>query len=177
MKKTNLRLIGAIVIGAIGFFLLMRYIAIPTGVHNTQINFAEGWLSLVTAIFGPIVGLIVALVGHTLNDFSRYDSAWWSWVIADGLFGLLLGLATQRLHLANGTLTVKKIIAFNIWQLIANVIAWLIIAPLGDILIYGEPAKKVFIQGATATGVNFATVAVFGTLLLVGYNKIFKLKN
>lgn len=55
--------------------------------------------------------------------------------------------------------------------MLANIVAWSIIAPLGDILIYSEPATKVFLQGFVSTGVNFLSVAILGSLLLVAYNK------
>ena len=43
------------------------------------------------------------------------------------------------------------------------------IAPLGDILIYNEPANKVFVQGVVATISNGLTVAIAGTVLLLAY--------
>ncbi|AOT56820.1 ECF-type riboflavin transporter substrate-binding protein [Weissella soli] len=169
--KLSTRNVVATGIGAAVFFILFKFVAIPTGVANTQINVAEAWLALITAIFGPIVGALVAFIGHTLNDAVSYGSVWWSWVIADALFGLLLGLMTQRLALADGNLTTSKLIQFNIWQLIANVIAWAVVAPLGDILIYGEPAKKVFLQGAVTVGANFLSITILGTILLIAYNR------
>jgi energy-coupling factor transport system substrate-specific component len=55
-------------------------------------------------------------------------------------------------------------------QIIGNVIAWLIIAPVLDILIYQEPVKLVFTQGAVAALMNSVSVGVFGTLLLIAYS-------
>lgn len=169
-KKNNLNSITGVVatgIGAAVFFVLMKFVAIPTGVPNTQINVAEGWLALIAGLFGPVVGLFVGLIGHTLNDLT-YGSPWWSWVLADGM---LLGLAKRQLDVRYGTLTTAKLVTFNIWQIIANVIAWVVIAPLGDILIYREPAAKVFLQGTVAAGTNAISVAVIGTILLVAYSK------
>lgn len=170
-KGLSTRSVVATGIGAAVFLILFKFVAIPTGIPNTQINVAEAWLSLITAIFGPIVGGLVAFIGHALNDAISYGSVWWTWVIADALFGVILGLAVQKLKLTNGDLTTKKLVAFNIWQLLANIAAWSIIAPLGDILIYSEPATKVFLQGFVSTGVNFLSVAILGSLLLVAYNK------
>ena len=39
------------------------------------------------------------------------------------------------------------IIRFNIGQVVAHLLSWAVIAPVLDILIYGEPANKVFVQG------------------------------
>jgi len=40
-----------------------------------------------------------------------------------------------------------------------------------DILIYAEPANKVFTQGLVAGASNIVTTAVVGTLLCFGYTK------
>jgi len=53
--------------------------------------------------------------------------------------------------------------------LLANAFVWLLVAPIGDILIYSEPVNKVFVQGFVATLSNGVTVAVAGTLLLLAY--------
>lgn len=171
-KKTGLsvRSVVATGIGAAVFFILMKYIAIPTGVPNTNVNVAEGWLALIAGLFGSVVGFLVGVIGHTITD-ATYGAPWWSWVLADGVFGLLLGLSKRFLDLEGGDLSTKKLVQFNVWQIIANVIAWLIVAPIGDILIYKQPASKVFLQGAAATIVNILSVAIIGSILLVAYIK------
>ena len=37
---------------------------------------------------------------------------------------------------------IKQAILFNITQIIANVVAWFIVAPTLDIVIYMDPAKR-----------------------------------
>ncbi|SCB83923.1 ECF-type riboflavin transporter substrate-binding protein [Weissella bombi] len=170
-KGLSTRSVVATGIGAAVFLILFKFVAIPTGIPNTQINVAEAWLSLLAAIFGPVVGGLVAFIGHALNDAISYGSVWWTWVIADALFGVILGWAVKKMNLTNGDLTTKKLVGFNVWQLVANLIAWSVIAPLGDVLIYSEPATKVFLQGFVSTGINFVSVGILGSLLLVAYNK------
>ena len=81
------------------------------------------------------------------------------------------GFAIKRLQLTNGDFTTRKAVLFNVWQLIGNIVAWSIVAPLGDILIFSEPATKVFLQGFVATGVNFVSTLILGTIILAAYNK------
>ncbi len=50
-------------------------------------------------------------------------------------------------------------------------LAWGVIAPVLDILIYSEAANKVFAQGLVAGIANSITIAIAGTLLLVVYAK------
>ena len=61
---------------------------------------------------------------------------------------------------------------FNVVQVIANALAWILLAPVLDILIYAEPAKKVFTQGILAFIGNIIVAAVLGTLLAFAYSKI-----
>ena len=43
--------------------------------------------------------------------------------------------------------------------------------PYGDILIYSEPASKVFAQGILSAAINSLTIAIGGSLLLAVYSK------
>ena len=61
---------------------------------------------------------------------------------------------------------------FNVVQVIGNLIAWVVVAPVLDILIYAEPVKKVFAQGAAAFVANIIAVGVLGTILTAAYSKI-----
>ena len=65
----------------------------------------------------------------------------------------------------------KDIILYNVWQIVANALSWLLLAPVLDIVIYGEPAGYVFTQGAIATLTNAISSGVIGTLLLLVYSK------
>ena len=65
----------------------------------------------------------------------------------------------------------KDAVLFNVFQIIGNVIAWILVAPVLDIVIYAEPAEYVFTQGVAAAIPNAITVAIFGTLLLFIYSK------
>ena len=54
-------------------------------------------------------------------------------------------------------------------QLIANGIVWAVIAPVLDILIYSEPASKVFTQGIVSAVLNAIATGLVGWLLIEGY--------
>lgn len=170
-KGLSTKAVVATGIGTAVFIILFKFLAIPTGIANTQINVAQAWLSLIASIFGPLVGGLVAFIGHALNDGISYGSIWWSWVIADGTFGVLIGFFARYLHVTSGTFTTNKIIGFNIAQIVSNIIAWLIIAPLGDIFIYSEPAAKVFTQGVVSASLNSISTAVLGTAIIAIYTR------
>ena len=90
---------------------------------------------------------------------------------ASGIVGLVIGLSKKRLNVEDGEFGRKKVIVFNIYQVIANAVAWLLVAPALDILIYAEPAKKVFTQGAVSFGFNIVMVGILGSILIATYVK------
>ena len=170
-KRSPVITVVAIGIGSALFFVLGRFVAIPSPVPNTNISTQYGLLGFMAGLYGPVVGLLIALIGHTLIDFSYGWGIWWSWVIASGVAGLLMGLSARNLALSSEQFDAKKALIFNIYQVVANIIAWAVIAPLFDILIYAEPANKVFTQGLFAGVSNIVTTAVVGTLLCFAYTK------
>jgi energy-coupling factor transport system substrate-specific component len=170
-KIVSVRTVVAIGIGAALMFVLMRFVAIPSGVPNTNLNLSAAIVAIFAAIFGPIAGLFIALIGHTLTDLTFGYGIWWSWVIADGIFGLLVGLFWKLYKIEEGEFGIKKCLVFNAIQILANVVAWVAIAPTLDILIYQEPSDKVYLQGLVAGGLNAAVVLILGSILAFGYAK------
>jgi energy-coupling factor transport system substrate-specific component len=160
----------AIGIGAALVFVLMRFVTLPSGVPNTNLNLGIAILTIFAAIFGPLAGLLIGFIGHTLTDLT-WGGVWWSWVIADALYGLLIGLFWKLYKIEEGKFTLLQAVYFNLIQIVANAIAWLGIAPVLDILIHKEPADKVFLQGLMAAALNAAVVLILGTLLAFGYSR------
>ena len=169
MKNASVKTIVAIGIGAALFFVLGRFVAIPSPVPNTNITTQYGLLGFMAALFGPIAGVLIGLIGHALIDFSYGWGIWWSWVIASGVFGVIAGISKYRLKLNEGEFGGKGAATFNIFQVIGHVVAWGIVAPVLDIVMYAEPANKVFLQGLVGGLVNIVTTAVIGTILCAAY--------
>ena len=128
--------------------------------------------AFLAAVFGPIVGGAVGILGHALGDLIFYGSVWWSWVIPEAVIGIAIGLIASKLAIKEGGFGKKAIITFNVVQVLANAVAWIVVAPALDILVYAEPANKVFVQGAYAALGNVLIIGVLGTLLAAGYAKI-----
>lgn len=170
-NKLSIRTIVAIGIGAAVFMILGRFGSIPTGIPNTSIETSYALLALMSVIYGPIAGFAIGFIGHTLKDLVFYGMPWFSWVIASGVVGLVIGFSAKRLKIDGGIFEKKQIIIFNIYQIIANALAWILVAPTLDIVIYAEPANKVYLQGTIAAISNSITVAVLATILLHTYAK------
>ena len=171
MKKFSVKTVVAIGIGAALFFVLGRFVAIPSGVPNTNITLQYAVLGLLAGMFGPIAGGLIGFIGHTLIDLSWGGSPWWSWVIASTVVGVISGIFWKKLGITEGSFGKKQIVTFILTALAAHALSWIVIAPVLDILIYAEPADKVFTQGAVAGAVNFLATAIVGTLLAIAYNK------
>ena len=169
MKKFSVKTIVAIGIGAALFFVLGRFVAIPSPVPNTSICVQYGLLAFLSVVFGPVAGGLIGLIGHALIDFSYGWGVWWSWVIASAVFGLLMGLATKVLKLEDGELGKSGLVKFNIAQVVSHIICWGGVAPVLDILIYNEPLEKLFAQGLFSGISNAVTTAIVGSLLCVAY--------
>lgn len=166
-STTNLVAVG---IGAAVFFILGRFLSIPTGVPNTSIETTYPFLALMSAIFGPMPGLLIGLIGHAIKDLTTYG-LWWSWVICSGITGLGYGIVGRSLSIKQGKFTRLNALRFNLGQIVTNIIAWGLIAPTLDILIYSEPANKVFFQGITSAALNSLAVGVLGSVLLATYSR------
>ncbi|MBE6910074.1 MAG: ECF-type riboflavin transporter substrate-binding protein [Ruminococcaceae bacterium] len=169
--KLSVKTVVAIGIGAALFFVCGRFIAIPSPVPNTSVTIQYGVLAFMAAVFGPIAGALIGLIGHALIDASWGWGIWWSWVIASAVFGGLMGFATRKMPLADGVCGSDELIRFNVTQVICHVICWGAVAPVLDILIYNEPVEKLFVQGLFSGIANAVTTAVIGSLLCVAYAK------
>ena len=170
MKNNSIKAVVATGIGAALFVIIGMFINIPL-FANTSIQLQYAVQALLAVIFGPVVGFFIGLIGHMVKDMFAGYGIWWSWVIPSGLVGLGIGFLRNRLHVEKGIFSTKDVVTFNIVQVLVNVLAWGVIAPLGDIIIFKEPASKVFVQGLLASVANALTVGVGATILLAIYAK------
>ena len=141
-------------------FVALTEVQIPLGfIPNTALQPRAALLAFLAAVFGPVVGGIVGLLGHAIGDALFYGSVWWSWVFPDAVFGILVGLFAAKYAIKDGGFEKKQIVLFNVVQVV-------------DIVIYAEPANKVFAQGAWACLGNVIIIGILGTLIAAGYSKI-----
>ena len=129
-------------------------------------------LAFLSAVFGPVVGAVIGLLGHALGDALFYGSVWWSWVFPEAVVGIAIGLLAKKLKVREGGFDGKACVLFNVVQVVANAVAWIVVAPVLDILVYAEPANKVFLQGVFAWLGNILIIGILGSLLLLAYSKI-----
>ncbi|MBD5459179.1 MAG: ECF-type riboflavin transporter substrate-binding protein [Lachnospiraceae bacterium] len=171
-SKFGIKEVVAIGIGT-ALFVALTEVQIPLGfIPNTALQPRAALMAFLAAVFGPVVGGIVGLLGHALGDALFYGSVWWSWVFPEAVAGVTIGLFAKKFAIKDGGFATKEIVLFNVIQIVANAAAWIVVAPLLDVVIYAEPASKVFAQGAWAFLGNIIIVGILGTLIAIGYSKI-----
>ena len=169
MKKFSVKTIVAIGIGAALFFVLGKFVAIPSPVPNTSVTTQYGLLAFMAVVFGPVAGALIGFIGHMLIDFAAGWGIWWSWVIASGVYGLLVGAAAKAMKIDGTQMGKANLIKFNIIQFAAHLICWMAVAPVLDVYMMGEPWDKLIAQGLMAGLGNSVTTAIVGSLLCVAY--------
>ena len=70
MKNNSIKTVVAVGIGAALFFVLGRFVAIPSPVPNTNISLQYAVLALLAAMYGPVAGGLIGFIGHALIDLS-----------------------------------------------------------------------------------------------------------
>jgi len=170
VKSFSIKTVVAIGIGAALFFLLARFVSFPI-FANTIISFQYALLAFFAVLFGPIAGLLIGLIGHVIFDMASPWGIWWSWVIVSAFVGFGFGFVLRGVRVEEGEFGMMAVIRFVIGTTAIHLVGWGLLAPVLDILIYAQPANRVFTQGLFAFIANAATTAVVGTLLLFAYSK------
>ena len=114
MKKFGIKEVVATGIGT-ALFIVLTEVQIPLGIiPNTSMQPRAAVLAFLAAVFGPVVGGIIGLLGHALGDALFYGGVWWSWVFPDAIFGILVGLFAKRFEIKAGGFNKKKVVLFNV---------------------------------------------------------------
>ena len=131
-KKFGIKHVVAMGIGT-ALFVVLTNVQIPVGfIPNTALQTRAAVLAFFSAIFGPVVGGAIGLIGHALGDAVFYGSVWWSWVFPDAVFGIIVGLFAAVLDIVIYAEPVKKVFTQGVTAFVANVI---IIGILGTLLL------------------------------------------
>ena len=101
-NNSSIKTVVAVGIGAALFFVLGRFVAIPSPVPNTNISLQYAVLALLATMYGPVAGGLIGFIGHALIDLSWGGSPWWSWVITSAFVGVVIGLFAKKLDVQEG---------------------------------------------------------------------------
>ena len=74
--NATVKRIGTIAAGSVLFFLLGRYVTIPSPIPTVNICVQYGPLAFLTVACGPLTGSMTGLIGHILIDLSGGQMFW-----------------------------------------------------------------------------------------------------
>ena len=166
--NATVKRIGTIAIGSVLFFLLGRYVTIPSPIPTVNICVQYGLLAFLAVVCGPLTGSMTGLIGHILIDLSG-GQMFWSWILATAAFGGLLGVLANVTRLDPAHRDREMLVHFNLCQVATHVVCWAGIAPVLDILFYNENMDTIFAEGLTAALSNAVTTAIVGSSMLAIY--------
>ena len=166
--NATVKRIGTIAAGSVLFFLLGRYVTIPSPIPTVNICVQYGLLAFLAVACGPMTGSMTGLIGHILIDLSG-GQMFWSWIIATAAFGGLLGVLANVTRLDPAHRDREMLVHFNLCQVATHVVCWAGIAPVLDILFYNENMDTIFAEGLTAALSNAVTTAIVGSSMLAIY--------
>ena len=134
---------------------------------NTTLKPAMAILALFSVLFGPLVGLLVGLIGHWMTDLFAGWGVWITWVIGSGIVGLVIGLfpILTKNRLERGILKHRDFVLFVCLALLGNIIGYGFSAFL-DTVFYAEPFSKVFMQLVIIASGNTVLIGVVGYFIL-----------
>lgn len=169
MKNNSpIKSIVATGIGSALFVIIGIFVNIPI-FANTSIQLQYALQALLATLFGPVTGFLVGFIGHTVKDGIQYGAVYWVWILASGIIGLVIGLFRRFYDVSKGQLSAKSLIIFNLVQLLSILVAYGVVTPVGDRILYAQDWAYLFTQSAIAGAANALTIAVGGSLLLVLY--------
>ena len=166
--NATVKRIGTIAVGSLLFFLLGRYVTIPSPIPTVNICVQYGLLAFLAVVCGPLTGSMTGLIGHILIDLSG-GQMFWSWIIATTAFGGLLGVLANVTRLDPAHRDREMLVHFNLCQVATHVVCWAGIASVLDILLYNENMDTIFAEGLTAALSNAVTTAIVGSSMLAIY--------
>ena len=166
--NATVKRISTITAGSVLFFLLGRYVTIPSPIPTVNICVQYGLLAFLAVACGPLTGSMTGLIGHILIDLSG-GQMFWSWILATAAFGGLLGVLANVTRLDPAHRDREMLVHFNLCQVATHVVCWAGIAPVLDILFYNENMDTIFAEGLTAALSNAVTTAIVGSSMLAIY--------
>ena len=159
-------------LGIAMFFVIGKFLAIPTPIPNLSLFLQFAVLIVFSFYFGPTVGFAIGFLGHFLIDLFSGYGIWIFWIIGSGIFGLVAGLASKLISKWGNPYKVTKMLLFCLFATIGGAICWILIAPIGDMLFYQEPYDLVVVEGLVAFSTNILSAFAIGVPLICGLKRV-----
>ena len=127
---------------------------------------------VVAAIYGPVVGIIVAIGSAMIVNVMFYGYISPSEVVAYVINAFVIGYYSENFEVLKGNFKGKRIIDYNAIQFVINLFCSLIYTPLLFFIFEGRNLYEVVKLGMRSAIGNILGVAVFGTIILILVSRI-----
>jgi len=171
MKKLIKSVLATIILAAL-IFLNLRYVNVYVESAGTSIAVYGFILTFFSVLFGPVVGFIGGFLGNLLADLTAGWGIWWTWIVVTGIYGLFIGLGCKDVKPGESFYGKKDHLRLIVVSILSGILCWGVLAPLGDIVFYKEPAAKVFAQGLLIGAGAILSSVFLCPILLEIYSKI-----
>lgn len=154
-----------ILVSIILFYLIGRYGKITTGLNITYVYLQYPLLCIISIIYGPYIGAITGFVGHAMIDTASGPLVWYSWVTGSGFLGLSLGFISKKWKLKSipeddTKRYVKTRIHYFLTIIGLNIVSFLLIAPVLEVIFYKATVADAFTRGLFIAFSNGLTSAI-----------------
>lgn len=133
-------------------------------------------ITLVAVIYGPILGVVVAIGGTLLVNVAFYGYISYAEVGVYVIDAIVLGCCSDTLGVLNGRFTRRKVVDFNMLQMVINIFCSMFMAPFFLFLTEGMNLNEAVNRGAKSAVGNIIGTGIFGTIILIITNSIVKHK-
>jgi energy-coupling factor transport system substrate-specific component len=159
--------IGAALYGVLGLFDFL----LP-GTTNIAIRPAFGLVTFFGFAFGPVTGFFTGFVGNAITDqLHNYGFlTYWNWSLANGLAGLVAGLAPLYLaRMIAGNIS-RRALAGAIAGAVASIIGFLFV--FSDMVIGGLDFNAASTEYFTVVVADVITAAILTPILIYAWEPV-----
>ena len=146
MKNNNVRNVVAIGIGT-ALYVVLSFIYIPLGaIPNTGLMPSLSIIAFFSAVFGPVVGAAIGLIGQLIYSLIT-GGVWWSWLFPMAIPAIAIGLFKGKYNVKEGGFGGRQIAVFNIAQVIGNALVALELGAVATHAVVGECTQPILHGG------------------------------
>ena len=169
LRRVNWRL-ALTLLGCIAAYVLLGRFLSPQVPFAGRLRFQYAVLAVAAVALGPLEGLAVGVLGQLLLGAASGVGPWWSEVAAVAIAGFGTGLLAHKTYDYMGGLYGRAVPRFWLAALAAFGVAFLVVCPALDMLLYRDALENLWRILFTAVANALAAIAG-GTLLLKLYGR------
>ncbi|HKM22048.1 MAG TPA: ECF transporter S component [Lachnospiraceae bacterium] len=146
-------------------FVAFSFVKIPSFPSAGLFRIENIILAYFAMVYGPVVGGIIGGMGYSIASYLTNGASHWSLILSFAIFAIVIGQFRGKYKVSEGEFGVKQMLSFQMAQITANMITWVLIASLLEVLLYEQEVVYVIILGFTEFVYSSLLVGIFTTML------------